>query len=604
MKFKPRPYQTEIINFVVDNKRCNVFASMGAGKSAASIEAFSVLKLLGEANRLLILAPKRVATGSWPDELVNWSESFGHLSIAVAVGTPAERMAALMSKSDIVAINYDTLEWLIEVWGPHWDFDMVVADEATRLKGTRVSIQTSKTGKQFLTGQGSSRGKALARVAHTRVTRWVNLTGSPAPNGVQDLWGIMYFVDMGRRLGSSFTAFSNRWFRQVPGTDGYSRIEPMPFSQSQIEDAIRDVSITIDARKFFNVKEPVEHIVKVKLPPKARKHYIEMEKELFTEINNFEVEVFSAGSKSNKCLQLANGAIYVDADGSWEPVHDEKIEALKSIVEETAGEPLLVAYQFKSDLARILKAFPKAKTLDSSKTIVADFNAGKVPMLVVHPASAGHGLSLQHGCHIMVDFSTGWNLEYDEQVIERIGPVRQSQSGYDRVVYRYRIVAEDTIEEFSVLPRLKTKASVQDSLKEALKKKKRMLNFFAFAKLERIEDMGLPDYAAMPTQQARVSNSTSFAPAPALLDAAARHMEDRAKTYDQPGGERSMGKTVAAFNIITGRNLSESEGWLLMQILKDVRDRQRTTPHIDSLEDCIAYSALKAEARISEQARD
>lgn len=472
MIFTPRPYQTLIGNFVFDHPRCNVFAGMGMGKTSESISIYDTLRLFGEAKRLLVIAPKRVALSTWPDEIIKWRESFGHLSIVAAVGTPDKRIAALRANADITCINYDCLEWLVEIMGEHWPWDMVIADESTRLKGLRVSLQTSKLGKEFVRGQGSTRAKALARVAFKNVNRWVNLTGSPAPNGVVDLWGQTWFVDRGRRLGSSFTAFSDRWFRTVPGSDAYSsRIEPYAHAQQEIEDLIRDVCITVEAKDWFDLKLPVEKIIPVTLPPKARKHYIEMEKELFTEVANHEVEAFNAGSRLNKCLQIASGAVYTDTETKhWEAVHDEKLEALKSIVSETNGAPLLVTYQFRPELYRILKAFPKARTLE--QITQADWNAGLVPMLVVHPASAGHGLNLQDGGCILVDFSTGWNLEYDEQVIERIGPTRQLQSGHDRVVFRYRIIAKDTIEEMSVLPRIKSKASVQDSIKAAMKIRK------------------------------------------------------------------------------------------------------------------------------------
>ena len=211
----------------------------------------------------------------------------------------------------------------------------------------------------------------------------------------------------------------------------------------------------------------------VDLPPKARQIYDDLESKLFAEINNeHEVEVFNAASRSNKCLQIGSGVVFVNPETrEWGDLHDEKIDALKSIVEETNGEPLLVAYQFVPEKQKIIKAFPKAKVLNNDPKMIDDWNRGKIPMLIVHPASAGHGLNLQDGGRILVDFSTGWNLEYDEQVIERIGPTRQLQSGHNRAVYRYRIVAKDTIEQTTVLPRLITKASVQDALKDAMKRK-------------------------------------------------------------------------------------------------------------------------------------
>lgn len=475
--FTPRPYQHLIRNFAFDRPRCNVFASPGMGKTSSSVELFAELKLFGEVKRALILAPKRVAETSWPAEMVKWRESFGHLKMAAAIGTPDQRLAALRSTPDMLATNYENIEWLLEQYGDEWPFDMVFADESTRLKGLRISFQARKRkdgtdGKTFIAGQGAKRAKALGHIAHKYVRRWVNLTGSPAPNGVIDLWGQCWFVDGGRRLGTSFDAFSRRWFRPAyNSTPEQQRLEPLPYAQEQIQNAIRDVSITVDAKDWFDIREPIERHIMVDLPPKARQQYDEMQRELFTWLGEHPLEAFNAGTKSLKALQIASGSAIHDKDGNWLPVHDEKLEALKSLVEETNGEPLLIAYQFKADKERILKAFPRFRSLDKdSNRTITEFQKGRIPGLVVHPASAGHGLDLQHNCRILIDYSSGFNLEYDEQVIERIGPTRQAQIGKDVAVFRYRIVARDTIEETAVLPRLASKMDVQEALKAAMKR--------------------------------------------------------------------------------------------------------------------------------------
>lgn len=475
--FTPRPYQRLIEAFGQEHERCNVFASPGMGKTTAAYSIFDSLRMFGETKRALVLGPKRVALTSWPGERDKWSESFGHLSVAAAIGTPAQRLAAVRSNPDILTINYDNVEWLINLYGDEWPFDMVIADESTRLKGLRVSTLTSSKGNEFIRGQGSSRAKALSKVAHTKVRRWINLTGSPAPNGVVDTWGQQWFIDGGRRLGSSFTAFQNRWFRSVPNGSGFTQLEPLPHAQREIETLLKQTSITVDAKDWFPLEDVIERNVMIDLPAKARRHYDEMEGEFFTEFEDaiaglLPVEVFASGAKAQKCLQIASGFVFHDDQRNWIEIHDEKIEALKSIKEETNGESLLVAYQHTPDRQRILKAFPKARYLDDNPNTIRDWNEGKIPMLVCHPASAGHGLSLQDGGRILVDFASGYNLEYDEQVIERVGPTRQYQSGYQRSVFRYRIVARDTIEEHSVLPRLKHKMSVQDSLKNAMKVRK------------------------------------------------------------------------------------------------------------------------------------
>ncbi len=470
MIYTPRPYQRPMSHFIFDKPRVNIFAGMGTGKTPAVLDAICDLLLFGMVKRVLVVAPKRVAQHTWPGEIRVFQESFGHLTMAVAVGTDAQRRAAIESDAVIVTINYEVMEWLIENYGHRWPFDMIVCDEATKNKSLRVSLQTSKSGKKFLTGQGGSRAKALATVAMTTaVKRFVNLSGTPAPNGLQDLWGVVWYLDGGRRLGHSFTSFSHRWFRTVPGsTKEQQRIEPMPFADEQIRAAIKDVTMAVEAKDHFELPPLIENVIKVDLPPKALAHYKEMEKALFTEIEGNPLEAFSAGAKAQKCLQIAAGAAYTSEAGDWVEVHNAKIEALESVIEEAAGMPVLVAYHFKSDLARILKAFPKAKHLGQDPKLIDQWNAGQIPILVAHPFSAGHGLSLQHGGNILCFFSSNWSLEADLQIMERLGPTRQAQSGYNRPVFVHRIVAKGTLDEV-VIARLKSKASVQDALMEAMK---------------------------------------------------------------------------------------------------------------------------------------
>lgn len=469
MIFTPRPYQKLIIDFILQNLRCNVFAGMGLGKTSSSLYAFDAMRIFGEATRALIIAPKRVARNTWPNEVVKWDD-FKHLHIRAAIGTEAQRIDALKSDAEIITINYDNLEWLMQVMGEHWNFDTVFADEATRLKGLRVTVQTSKRGNEFINGQGSVRARAISKVAHRKVRRWINLTGSPAPNGLQDLWGIQWFVDRGTSLGLSYAAFEDRFFTKLANDEGYHRTVPLASSAKFIQDLIRDKCIVVDAKDWFDIKEPIERIIKVQLPTAARRAYDDMERELFADVEGNAIQAFNAGSKAQKCLQLANGTVYTDTKTkAWVAVHDEKIEALRSVVEEANGESILVRYTHIPDKQRILKAFPRAKFFDDSPATEAAWNRGEYPMLLTHAASAGHGSNLQDGGRILCDYSQGYSLEEDEQIIERIGPTRQLQSGYDRSVFRYRLVAEDTIEEHSVLPRIKHKMSVQDSFKNAIK---------------------------------------------------------------------------------------------------------------------------------------
>lgn len=318
--------------------------------------------------------------------------------------------------------------------------------------------------KSYRTRQGGSRAKALAKVAHDPVHRFVGLTGTPAPNGLKDLWGQVWFVDKGERLGRTFSAFEARWFTK--GWDGYS-LQPLAHAQPEIEDRLRDVCLTV---KGLPVDEPILNRIYVDLPKDARRIYEDLERDMWAEIEGVGVEAVHAAVRTNKCLQLANGAIYTDESGNWTEVHDEKIEALKSVVEEANGMPVLVAYNFKSDLARLLAAFPAGRHLDDDPKTIDEWNAGKIPVLFAHPASAGHGLNLQDGGNILAFYGLNWNLEEHDQIIERIGPQRQKQSGYDRPVFVHYIMARGTVDDL-VAERLISKRSIQDILLEAMKRR-------------------------------------------------------------------------------------------------------------------------------------
>lgn len=453
MKFTPRPYQQQIIDRILTQDRVAIWAGMGLGKSVATLTALDILGLV-ETGPALVLAPLRVARSTWPDEVSKW-DHLKHLKVQPITGNPRERVAALRTPAHVYTTNYEQLPWLCEFYGDAWPFSTVVADESTRLKSFRLR-------------QGGQRAQALGKVAHTHVKRFIQLTGTPASNGMIDLWGQAWFLDRGQRLGKSFAAFSSRWFRQIPTGAGFTRLEILPHAQREIEAALQDVCLSIRPEDHFDLEQPIVTRVPVTLPPAARKVYDDMHRELVAELNGHDLEAFSAAAKTMKCLQLANGAIYTDDKGSWTEAHREKLDALESIVEEAAGTPVLVAYHFKSDLARLQKAFPKAKVLDKNPKTISDWNAGKIPMLLAHPASAGHGLNLQDGGNILVFFAHNWSLEEHQQIIERIGPVRQAQAGHKRPVFIYHIVAEKTVDEL-VLERLQSKRSVQDILLEAMK---------------------------------------------------------------------------------------------------------------------------------------
>ena len=355
------------MEFLYLNKRIAIWMPMGGGKSVSTLTALDNLACVEDIYPILILAPLRVAKSTWPEEVEKW-DHFSHLTLSVICGSTAERKAALAAKADIYTMNYDNLVWLLETLGEDWPFKTVVADEFTRLKSFRLN-------------QGSKRARALGRVAHSKVDRFIGLTGTPSPNGLKDLWGQTWFLDKGERLGRSFSAFEDRWFAR--GYDGHS-LKPLSFAQAEIEKRLQDICLTVNG---LPVDEPVYNTISVILPPPARKLYREMEKEMFTTIEGEAIEALNAAARTMKCLQLANGAAYFGEDSSeWKEVHDEKIRALESIVEEANGASVLVAYHFKSDLARLQKAFPKARVLDANPATIKDWNAGKIPLLFAHPA--------------------------------------------------------------------------------------------------------------------------------------------------------------------------------------------------------------------------
>lgn len=451
--YTPRLYQTQITNYILEKERCGIWAQMGLGKTAATLEALCVLDML-EPGATLIIAPLRVARTVWSDEIKKWS-SFKHLRYVRILGTPPERERALKQKADIYLTNFEQLDWLVKYLGNDWPFTKVVVDESSKLKGFRAR-------------QGTKRAKALSKVAHTKIKRFVELTGTPAPNGVVDLFGQAWFLDAGARLGTTFTAFSNRWFR--PDWSGFG-LTPLPQAQKEIEHKLSDICLSLKAEDWFDLKEPIVNKIYVDLPVKARALYKDMEKNLFVQLKKHSVEAFNAASMTVKCLQMANGSLYLEGSNEkYEEIHDEKLEALASIIEEAAGASVLVAYNFRSDVGRLQKRFPKGRMLDANPKTIKDWNAGKIPILFAHPQSAGHGLSLQHGGNIIAFFGMNWSLEDHMQIIERIGPVRQMQSGYNRPVFIHYILARNTIDDL-VLERLQSKRSVQDILLEAMKAK-------------------------------------------------------------------------------------------------------------------------------------
>jgi SNF2 family DNA or RNA helicase len=442
----PHPYQGLGRDFILDHQRCCIWADPGMGKTVMSYSAMDILWLAGSHFwPALIIGPKRVARSVWTRERDKWDD-FQHLRVSAMIGTEQERRDALKRKADIYTINFENIEWLMDTLGHNnWPFKIVIVDEATKLKGFRLRNSTQ-------------RSKALASICR-RVGRWVNLTGTPASNGYKDLWGQLYFIDLGERLGKSYTAYMDMYST----TNEYSHETTFSdHAKAAINERLQDVCLTIRAKDWFDLKEPIRRTIEVDMPNAARATYRELAKEMYAQLaDGTEISPINAAGLSAKCLQLASGAVIVEGK-QWKEVHNAKMEALESLHDEINGEPLMVGYWWRHDRERLLKKFPYARVIDTKKD-EDDWNAGKIPMALTHYASVGHGLDLQYGGHRLVHFSRWWDLELDEQLFNRIGPVRQFQAGFDRPMFEYSIVTRDTVDEL-VPVRHTMKKEVQDLL--------------------------------------------------------------------------------------------------------------------------------------------
>lgn len=457
-----------MIDFGIGHPRGNLLARMGMGKSSATLAIADATLLAGLSRKWLVTAPLRVARSTWPDEVGKWEE-FAHLKMQPIIGSADQRRAALRNdKADIYTINYENIPWLVDTIGvDNWPFDSVAADEASKLKSFRLT-------------QGGKRAQALSKIAHTKVNRWLNLSGGIVPNGLSNLWAPTWFIDQGFRLGRSFSDFENRWFGYQRAKDAVhahkTKIQRIafPHAHHEILNAIKDVSLAFNPKDWFPIKDPIVVPVYVDLPPQAKKHYRDMERQMFTHIGGHDIEAFASSGKVIKCQQLANGAIYTGSDeqvendiSHWVPAHDEKLDALESIIEENAGEPLLVAYHFKPDLARLKARFPHGRHIDTKRD-EDDFKAGRIELAFAHPQSLGHGVDgFQNACHILVFFALTFDLDPHDQMVERVGPMRQMQAGFDREVLVYQIIARDTIDEV-MADRLVVKRGVQDATMDTL----------------------------------------------------------------------------------------------------------------------------------------
>ena len=444
MKFKPYPYQKKAIDFIMEHKRCGLFLDMGLGKTISTLMAIQELMFdCFEINKVLVIAPIRVARSTWPDEIEKWDET-SNLRVSVAVGTPKKRLHAFEEEADIYVINRENVVWMVE--NIKFDFDMVVIDELSSFKNNQA--------KRF---------KALRKVI-SRCDRVVGLTGTPAPNGLMDLWPQIYLLDQGRRLGKTITSYRRKYFR--PGrSNGYVVYDyvPLPDAEKEIYEKIGDICISMSKEDYLNMPDRIYQMIVVELDKKAFGYYKRLEKEAIIELSDNDVILAnSAASASNKLQQIADGAVYTEKKDYVE-IHDSKLDALEDLIEAANGQPVMVFYQFKHDKERIENRF-ETRSIENEKD-VKDWNEGKIPILLAHPASIGHGLNLQHGGHIIIWFGLTWSLELYQQANDRL--YRQGQA---KTVMVYHIVAKGTIDT-GMIKALNSKKRGQDGLMDYVKAK-------------------------------------------------------------------------------------------------------------------------------------
>ena len=449
MKYNPHDYQRYATEYIESHPAAAVFLDMGLGKTSITLTALNNLLFdYFAVHRILVVAPLRVARNTWSDEIEKW-EHLHNLTFAIAVGSEKERLEALKKQADITMINRENLQWLIEKSGQPFEYDMVVIDELSSFKNHQA--------KRF---------KALMKV-RPKVKRIVGLTGTPSSNGLIDLFAEFKILDMGMRLGRFIGQYRNTYFKpdKVNGPIVYS-YKPLPGAEDAIYEKISDITISMKATDHLKMPELVNTKYMVHLSEKEKKKYEDMKAELVLALPEGEITAANAASLSGKLSQMANGAVYAD-DESILPIHDRKLDALEDIIESANGKPILIAYWFKHDLMRIEQRLTEKKIpfqkLDSDASM-KKWNRGELPVALIHPASAGHGLNLQSGGSTIVWFGITWSLELYQQTVARL--YRQGQSSGTVTVIH--ILTEGTVDE-KIMKALADKDSTQSALIDAVK---------------------------------------------------------------------------------------------------------------------------------------
>ncbi len=442
MKYNPHDYQKYATKFIITHPISAILLDCGMGKSSITLNAINQLMYdYFEVSKLLVICPLRVAN-TWVDEIAKWDE-FNHIIYSLVIGSETERLRALNSKADIYIINRENVDWLINKSGFPFDFDMVVIDELSSFK--------SAAAKRF---------KSLLKV-RPKVKRIVGLTGTPSSNGLMDLWAEFKILDMGERLGRYITHYRNNFF--IPDKRNQQMIfsyKPRPGAEDAIYRLISDITISMKSADFLKMPECIMNEVRVELSEKERSVYDKLRQEMVISLGEEEIDASNAATLSGKLLQMANGAIYNEEKSVFH-IHNRKLDALEDLIEGANGKPVLVAYWYKHDLDRIKKSF-KVREIKTSKDI-NDWNNGKIPIAIIHPASAGHGLNLQSGGSTLIWFGLTWSLELYQQTNARLW--RQGQKS---TVVIHHIISKDTIDE-DVMKALKLKEKTQTALINAVK---------------------------------------------------------------------------------------------------------------------------------------
>lgn len=444
MKYNPHDYQRYAAEFIITHPISALLLDMGLGKTSITLTAINDLLFDSfEVHKVLVVAPLRVARDTWSAEIEKW-EHLKNLRYSVVIGTAQERISALSTPADIYIINRENIQWLVEESGLPFDFDMAVIDELSSFKNHQ-----------------SKRFRAFMK-SRPKLKRIVGLTGTPAGNGLMDLFAEFKLLDMGERLGRLIGQYRNTYFQpdKRNGMVIYS-YKPLPNAERQIYDKISDITISMKAADHLKMPKLISAEYTVRISEKEKEKYDRLKKDLILSTEDNEVTAANAASLSNKLSQMANGAVYSD-DESVIQIHDRKLDALEDIIESMNGKPLLVAYWFKHDLERIRKRF-EIREIKSSRDI-SEWNSGKIPVALIHPASAGHGLNLQSGGSTLVWFGLTWSLELYQQTNAR--QWRQGQTA-DTVVIQH-IIAKGTIDE-QIMKVLKTKDTTQAALITAVK---------------------------------------------------------------------------------------------------------------------------------------